>query len=74
MMCNVGRIDSIVRIVAGVALLIAGMGFHSWWGLIGLLPLGTGLIHFCPVYYGLKFSTCGPPGATSPLGHSGAGE
>jgi hypothetical protein len=55
---NVGTIDRILRIVAGVAILGAGVYYNSWWGLIGLVPLATGLLSTCPAYMPLGLSTC----------------
>jgi hypothetical protein len=50
---NIGRIDRWVRIVAGIivlSLLIWLPGNQRWFGLIGLVPLITGIIGFCPSY------------------------
>jgi hypothetical protein len=59
MTSNVGGIDRGLRIAAGVALLLAGaFGPLGWWGLVGLVPLATGLIGFCPAYPLLGISTC----------------
>jgi len=58
MKCNVGKTDRIVRIVAGLAILIAGWVYGSWWGLVGLLLIGTAVIRFCPAYLPLGISTC----------------
>ena len=55
---NVGSIDRIVRILVGLALLGAGYYFKSWWGLIGLGPILTGTIRFCPAYLPFGLSTC----------------
>ena len=63
-MCNVGGIDRIVRIIAGVFLLslvFVGdqiIGQNVVWGWIGIVPLATGTFKFCPAYkiFGLK--TC----------------
>ena len=56
---NVGDIDKGLRIVAGLVLLALGwFGPLGWWGLIGLVPLATGLIGKCPVYSLLGVSTC----------------
>jgi hypothetical protein len=60
MQCNVGGTDRIARIVAGVVILGIGVVYKSWWGLIGLLPLVTGLIRWCPVYVPLKMSSAKP--------------
>ena len=59
MKTNVGGIDKILRIVAGLALIalaIAGIG--SPWTWIGVVPLLTGVVGFCPVYPLLGLSTC----------------
>lgn len=47
---NVGKIDKIVRFTA--AIIISGIGIYmqSWWGLAALVPLGTALLNFCPLY------------------------
>jgi len=42
--------------------LAAGLLFGRWWGLIGLLPLGTAAAGYCPVYALLKINTCGKDG------------
>jgi hypothetical protein len=59
MKANVGGIDRILRIVAGlvlIALAIAGIGTPWTW--IGVVPLLTGIVGFCPVYPLLGISTC----------------
>ncbi len=60
MKANVGGIDKVLRIVAGVALL--GLGFAGvlplWVGLIGIVPLATGLMNWCPAYSLFGLSTC----------------
>ncbi len=61
MKANVGSIDRILRIAAGIALLALLFilpGNERWWGLIGLLPLATGLFSFCPAYTLLGINTC----------------
>lgn len=57
MKCNVGPVDRLVRIVIGLAIAIVGVVFDSWWGLVGLVPLATGLFRFCPMYIPFKIST-----------------
>jgi hypothetical protein len=48
---NVGGIDRILRIVVGLALIIATlMGVLPVWGWIGVVPLVTGIFSFCPLY------------------------
>jgi hypothetical protein len=59
MTTNVGGIDRMLRIAAGVVLLALGaFGPLGWWGLIGLVPLGTALLRSCPVYTLLGLNTC----------------
>jgi len=50
MQCNVSRAEQVIRISAGIAIVVAGIMFHSWWGLIGLVPLATGAMRWCPAY------------------------
>jgi len=54
---NTGIVDRVIRVVVGIAALIAGVVFKSWWGALGLIPLVTGLAGFCPVYALLRTST-----------------
>lgn len=58
---NVGGIDKVLRIVVGIALLsllMWGDGNMRWFGLIGLVPLGTALMGWCPLYTLLGVNTC----------------
>ncbi len=56
---NIGNIERIIRVVVGLGLLsLTVVGPQSLWGLIGLLPLATGLIGWCPPYAMLGISTC----------------
>jgi hypothetical protein len=54
---NVGSIDRLLRIILGLIIAILGVVFDSWWGLIGIVPIATGLFSFCPFYVPLKIST-----------------
>ncbi len=54
---NVGKTDKNIRIVGGLVIIALGLMLKSWWGLIGFLPLITGLLSFCPLYLLLKIST-----------------
>ena len=49
MKCNVGKTEQIIRIVIGIVIVLLGVYFRSWWGLIGLVPIITGSIRYCPV-------------------------
>jgi hypothetical protein len=59
MKTNVGSIDRILRFILGFALLGAGLYFKSWWGLIGIVPILTASLRFCPAYRPFGLSTCG---------------
>jgi len=57
---NVGNVDRWIRIVLGVAilsLLVFLNGPIRWIGLVGLIPLVTGIINFCPIYALFGIST-----------------
>jgi hypothetical protein len=56
---NEGTIDRVVRIVAGLGILsLAFVGPQTAWGYVGLVPLVTGLVGFCPLYAMLGVNTC----------------
>ena len=57
MKSNVGSIDRLLRIILGLIIAIVGVVYNSWWGLIGLVPIATGLFSFCPLYFPLRIST-----------------
>lgn len=54
---NMGDLDKKLRLGFGVATLTIGYLNDSWWGLIGLVPIITSFISFCPFYLPLKMST-----------------
>ncbi len=54
---KVGATDRGLRIIVGLAALGAGYYFHSWWGAVGLIPLVTGGIGWCPAYCPFKILT-----------------
>ena len=55
---NVGGIDRILRIVIGIALIVATVaGLLPVWGWIGVVPLATGLIGWCPAYLPFAIKT-----------------
>ena len=59
MKTNGGGIDKILRIAVGIALIaMAYMNVVGVWGYIGVVPLLTGLIGWCPVYPLLGISSC----------------
>jgi membrane protein implicated in regulation of membrane protease activity len=56
---NVGGLDRIIRIVLGVVLLgLAATGTVGWWGWLGVVPLATGALGWCPPYAIFGFNTC----------------
>lgn len=61
MLSNVGGFDRVLRIVAGLILLTfvaVYQGDERWFGLIGVVPLLTGVFRFCPAYRLLGMNTC----------------
>jgi hypothetical protein len=56
---NVGSIDRIVRAVAGVGLMAWALTGGPVWAWIGVVPLATAVISWCPLYRMLGFSTLG---------------
>ena len=59
MKINVGSIDRILRIIAGLALIaLTAAGIIGAWGWIGIVPLLTGIFKFCPAYTLLGINTC----------------
>ena len=58
---NIGTTDAMIRIVLGVVLLgLLIAGVIGWWGLIGIIPLGTAFVKFCPAYAIAGLRTCTP--------------
>lgn len=59
MTTNEGTIDRILRISAGLVLIgLAATGTVGAWGYIGIVPLATGAIGWCPLYTMLGLNTC----------------
>ncbi|GAB4015166.1 MAG: DUF2892 domain-containing protein [Bdellovibrio sp.] len=56
---NEGTIDRAARVVVGLGLLsIAFVGPQTPWGYVGVVPLLTGLMGWCPLYTVLGINTC----------------
>ncbi len=56
---NIHNIERIIRVLFGIIILsLVFIGPKSWWGLIGILPILTGLSGWCPPYQLLGISTC----------------
>jgi hypothetical protein len=59
---NEGTLDRVIRVVLGVALLsLTVVGPKSLVGLVGIVPIVTGLAGFCPLYRLVGVSTCAVP-------------
>ena len=69
MLRNIGTADRRIRIVVGFALLaLVFMGPRTAWGYLGLIPIGTGVFGYCPLYrlFGVSTNRSRPahPGGT----------
>ncbi len=69
MTTNIGTFDRILRIVVGMALISLALGYvpgyaPQIWGWIGLAPLLTAFVGWCPAYSLLGMTTCGKVGRT----------
>ncbi|MGM0508035.1 MAG: YgaP family membrane protein [Fusobacteriota bacterium] len=58
MKVNVGKVDKVIRVILGVALLVWGAMSKNWIGIIGVIPLVTGIIGQCPLYRLAGINTC----------------
>jgi len=59
-MKNEGNADRVIRVVIGLALLsLTVVGPHTPWGYVGIVPLATGVLGFCPLYRLVGVNTCG---------------
>ncbi|MGA7799499.1 MAG: DUF2892 domain-containing protein [Gammaproteobacteria bacterium] len=56
---NVGSIDRALRIIIGLGLIsLVFVGPHTYWGWIGIIPLATALMGWCPLYSLIGVKTC----------------
>ena len=56
---NVGGIDRVLRVVIGLVLIgLAATGTVGWWGYLGLVPLATAAMGWCPPYALFGWNTC----------------
>ena len=59
---NIGNVERVVRIVVGIVVLsLAFVGPRAPWAYLGILPLLSGLVGWCPPYALLGISTVRPP-------------
>jgi len=57
MTCNIGKVERIIRGIVGIAVIVWGVMEQNWLGAIGLIPLVTALIGWCPPYALLGINT-----------------
>ena len=55
---NMGGIDRGLRALVGIGLIAWGLATQNWWGAIGIIPLFTAAISWCPAYLPFGLSTC----------------
>ena len=59
MRCNIGRIERVLRAVVGLGLIaITFVGPQTAWGYLGLVPLATAILGWCPTYALFGINTC----------------
>jgi DUF2892 family protein len=58
MKCNVGKTDRIIRVILGAGIIATGVYLKSWWGAIGVIPIITAAIGWCPAYLPFGIFTC----------------
>lgn len=57
MTCNVGDTERMARILLGLLVIGIGLAVPTWWGLIGVIFVFTGLSGWCPAYLPFNIST-----------------
>ncbi|MBN8705487.1 MAG: DUF2892 domain-containing protein [Bacteroidetes bacterium] len=57
MVKNVGSTDKVIRYILGLVIFAAGFYYQSWWGLVGLVPILTAFVGFCPAFLPFGIST-----------------
>ncbi|MDA8424748.1 MAG: DUF2892 domain-containing protein [Treponema sp.] len=60
---NEGTVDRIIRVIVGIVVAIIGIVYHSWWGLLALIPLLTAATGVCLLYLPFHISTRGKAAA-----------
>jgi hypothetical protein len=58
MVHNVCGKERVIRALLGILIMLVGFYYQSWWGAIGLVPLLTAAIGYCPLSHALRFSSC----------------
>lgn len=57
MQINIGRTDQIIRVTIGLAIFVIGFYSKSYWGFVGIIPLVTAFIRWCPTYVPFHITT-----------------
>jgi Inner membrane protein YgaP-like, transmembrane domain len=52
-----GKSDKSIRLILGALIITFGIYFQSWWGVLGLIPILTSVINWCPLYASFGIST-----------------
>jgi hypothetical protein len=60
MAINIGKTDKYIRLLLGIIIILSGIVFQSWWGLIGVVLITTAFANWCPLYALLGTNTCTP--------------
>jgi len=55
---NIGKVDRIIRVIIGIVIIILGIYFKSWWGVLGLAVIIIAVLGYCPLYEPFKINTC----------------
>ena len=55
---NVGKVDKVIRIIAGVGLIAYAVMTQTTWAYLGVIPLLTAFVSFCPLYVPFGIKTC----------------
>ena len=62
MQTNEGTVDRVLRVAVGIGITsLAFWGPQTPWAYLGVIPLATGFVGFCPLYRVLNLNTCGRP-------------
>ncbi|MEW6336696.1 MAG: YgaP family membrane protein [Acidobacteriota bacterium] len=55
---NVGGADRMLRLALGAAIIGVGVYYRNWWGAVGIVPILTAAIGWCPAYLPFGVSSC----------------
>ncbi len=55
---NIGKVDRLLRVIVGIVAVTWGVTSNNWWGALGIIPLITAAIGWCPPYAIFGVETC----------------